>query len=97
MKIELSEAADGDLRAIYKYSYRRFGEEQADRYYKNLWACFHRLAENPRLGRRRADIHPPVHSHQHDRHVIFYDVHDDRILIVRVLHERMDIDRHLRT
>ena len=94
MKVRVSEKADRDLRDIYKYSYRQFGEAQAERYYSDLWQCFRFLAERPHMGRMRTEFNPPARSHHHQKHVIFYDVLDDAIFIIRVLHERMDIERH---
>ena len=96
MKVRLSKLADRDLGDIYRYSYERFGEAQADRYYASLWRCFEFLADHPTIGRIRTEFQPPARSHQHQRHVVLYDIADGHILIVRVLHERMDIDRHMR-
>ena|SRR5690242_17690182 len=97
MRLELSEKADSDLREIYKYSYRQFGDAQAERYYESLWTCFRLIADNPHLGRPRSEFQPPARSHHHKNHVIFYDVYDDRIVIIRVLHKRMEIDKHMRS
>jgi len=94
MKVRVSEQADRDLRTIYKYSYRQFGDAQAEKYYSDLWECFRFLAEYPHMGRTRTEFNPPARSHHHQKHVIFYDVLDDGIFIIRVLHERMDIERH---
>lgn len=96
MRVRLSKAADRDLGDIYHYSHERFGEAQADRYYASLWRCFHFLAEHPAIGRIRTEFQPPARSHQHQRHVVFYDITNGHLLVIRVLHERMDIDRHLR-
>lgn len=93
--VRLAKLADRDLREIYKYSARQFGEAQAERYYDGLWRCFLFLAEHPTIGRLRTELSPPARSHHHQRHVVFYDVAEDHILIIRVLHERMDVGRHL--
>jgi plasmid stabilization system protein ParE len=46
------------------------------------------------LERRRDAIRPGLKSQKQGRHVIFY-VHDGKgVLIVRVLHERMDHEHH---
>ena len=92
---EVSEQAVNDLKEIYKYSYHQFGEEQAEHYYAALWDCFQRLAETPEIGRQRLEFDPPLRSYNHRRHVVFYDVHDDYILIVRVLHQNMEPGRHI--
>jgi plasmid stabilization system protein ParE len=53
MKVRLSKQADRDLMDIYKYSFREFGEAQAERYYSSLWECFEFLAGHPHIGRLR--------------------------------------------
>lgn len=95
MEFRLSNQAAQDIKEIYKYSVGQFGELQAQRYDDSLWACFDLLAANPRAGRERLAFMKPLRSHQHQKHVIFYCIREDYILIVRVLHERMDPERHL--
>jgi plasmid stabilization system protein ParE len=56
LKVGLSKLADRDLGDIYRYSFERFGEALADRYYASLWRCFHFLAEHPTIGRIRTEF-----------------------------------------
>lgn len=91
----LSEKARTDIEGILDYTYARFGARQAELYYNSLRACFRMLADNPAIGKSCTTLNPPLRSHHHQRHIIFCDVFDDHVLIVRVLHERMDIERHM--
>lgn len=93
---ELSETAAADIEAILDYTYARFGAAQAESYYGSLRRCFQMLAENPAIGRLRTAIQPPPRSHHHQKHSVFYDTFADHILVVRVLHERINIERRLR-
>jgi len=43
---ELSHKAKMDLRNIYQYGVSQHGEKQADQYYKKLFDCFDKIAEN---------------------------------------------------
>ena len=95
MKYELSDRADSDLKEIYKYSYVSHGEAQADRYYDGLIARLEFLAETPQIARERRDLKPPVRVHPHGRHLIVYQDREGHILIVRVLHQSMDIESQL--
>lgn len=94
-KFELTEAADRDLTDIYLYSYRQFGEQQADAYLISLEDCFSRLADMPGLGRAIDHVRSGYFRFEHERHVVFYVRMAGGIRIVRVLHERMEPDRHL--
>jgi toxin ParE1/3/4 len=92
---ELTEAADRDLTAIYGYSYRQFGADQADRYLFALEECFARLAEFPQLGRSIDHLRRGYFRFEHASHTVFYLRTPAGVRIVRVLHERMDPERHL--
>lgn len=95
-QLELSAKAAADIDDILDYTYARFGAAQAESHYDSLRRCFQMLRENPAIGRLRTAVQPPLRSHHHRKHIVFYDILEDHILIVRVLHERMDIERHLR-
>ena len=49
----------------------------------------------PNLCPDRDEFNPSVKIHHHKKHLIIYIVETDYILIVRVLHERMDIQQHM--
>jgi toxin ParE1/3/4 len=91
----LSNAADADLAEIYVYSYRSFGEAQADTYYLGLSGCLRMLADNPRLGRLAGIRHQGLLRHAHAEHVIYYLIEDFGIFVIRVLHHSMDSERHI--
>ncbi|WP_405234500.1 type II toxin-antitoxin system RelE/ParE family toxin [Lentisalinibacter salinarum] len=90
-----SKRAAMDLEAIAEYTIERFGIEQARRYRDDLGTCFEQLAANARLGRRAEQLGPALRRYEHRSHIVFYQTTDTAILIVRVLHYRMDVTRHL--
>ncbi len=92
---ELSEAADRDPTGIYRYSYRQFSREQADAYLLSLEQCFARLGQFPLLGRSIDHLRHGYFRFEHASHTIFYLRTEHGIRIIRVLHERMDPERHL--
>ena len=91
----LSAAAAEDLRTIYSDSWDGFGERQADIYYDDLLTCFSRLASFPALGRTLDPPHAGLRKLAHDSHLILYRQEDRHLLIVRILHQGMDLDRHV--
>lgn len=90
-----SKEAESDLKDIYRYGFLNHGERQADRYQKSLKEKSQFLADNPFLCRERDEFKPPVRIHHHKKHPIVYVITDDAILIVRILHDRMDTKQHL--
>ncbi len=93
-KYRFSRRAATDLEAIAEYTIERFGIEQARRYRNELRTCFAQLADNPRLGRRAEQLSTGLRRYEHRSHLIFYQVTGAQVLIVRVLHYRMDVTRH---
>lgn len=88
-------AAKQDLIDIWVYTFDEWGEFQADKYLNDLDAIFILLAEQPLICRERTEISPPVRIHHHAYHLIVYTIADDGINIVRVLHEKMDLELNL--
>ncbi len=95
MPYKITAEADNDLIKIYVYGFLNFGETQAEKYFSELEDCFQFLSETPLICRERAEFTPPVRNHHYGRHLVIYVIHDDLILIVRVLHDSMDVQRHL--
>lgn len=93
--VRLSPRAETDLADIAEYTIETFGVEQARRYRDDLEACFLSLAHNPRLGRIVEQLAPGLRRFVYRSHVVFYNEHKWGVLIVRVLHARMDAARHL--
>ena len=92
----LSTRAAADLGGIARYTIETFGVEQARRYRDELEACFRNLVENPRLGRSAERLRPGLRRFEHRSHAVFYMQNEDGILIVRILHARMDASRGVR-
>ena len=87
---------DADLKEIYRYTRRTWGQAQAVRYLRTLEQRFRVLAKNPRSGRERTELQPPgLRSVTQDSHVIFYQPQPYGVLIVRVLHGRLDVAAQL--
>jgi toxin ParE1/3/4 len=47
------------------------------------------------VSRNRDDLRPGLQMATSGRHCVFFEADQSRILIVRVLHDRMDYERHL--
>ena len=91
----LSQKADDDIMHIARASVQQWGLARAERYILNLHEAFERLAEFPDMGRAVDEIRPGYLLMESASHVIFYRKTETGILIVRVLHERMDFTHHL--
>jgi toxin ParE1/3/4 len=91
----LSQLADADIVSIAEYTVKAFGIEQARRYRDGLESSFRMLANHPMRGRSAAQLAPRLRRWNYEAHAIFYVPDEQGVFIVRVLHQRMDFERHL--
>jgi toxin ParE1/3/4 len=92
----LSPAAQADLEQIWEYTHDHWGVDQAEGYLRELQSAIERAAANPRIGRACDEIRPGYRKLAAGSHMLFYRVTAEGVVdVVRVLHQRMDIDRHL--
>jgi toxin ParE1/3/4 len=92
----LSPAAQADLEQIWDYTHDRWGVDQAEEYLSELQHAIERAVANPRIGRTCDEIRPGYRKLAAGSHMLFYRVTaEDVIDVVRVLHQHMDVDRHL--
>ena len=92
---KLSNLAAEDFGAVYEYTFRRFGPQQADSYTNQLDAILTILANNPLMGRDISEVLEGVRRHEHSHHAIFYQMADDGIYVIRILHQKMHPLLHL--
>ena len=95
IEYRLSQRAAADLDGIAEYTIHRFGLKQARRYRDDLENCFLNLAKYPSMGQRVEQLARGLRRFEHGSHLIFYKTLGEGVLIVRVLHYRMAVYRHI--
>ncbi len=96
-KLYYTNKAISDLSSIWEYTVENWSELQADKYYsKIVSACNSLLDSSLVLPKNYDKVSPELYGVKSGHHIVFYkkQVNDD-VLIVRILHERMDLKRHL--
>ena len=68
---------------------------QADSYLEVIIQRFDWVAENPTLGKSRDDLKPGYYCFPEGMHYIFYILKNDRVEIIGVPHQGMDIVEYL--
>lgn len=87
---KLSKAAERDLEQLYRYTVTQFSLVQANSYLEELERALILLAEFPAMGRSAEMVRPNLRSYINQSHIIYYRIREKDILIVRILHQRMD-------
>ncbi|WP_328412452.1 type II toxin-antitoxin system RelE/ParE family toxin [Nocardia sp. NBC_00403] len=88
-------AAQADLEHIWDYTADRWDADQAEGYLRELQHTIKRIAVNPCIGRACDEIRPGYLELVAGSHTLFHRVTDGVVDVVRVLHQRMDVDLHL--
>ena len=85
--------AKNDLKDIARFTQKRWGREQRNKYLMLLDKSFHELANNPSMGRSCNEIKSGYLKFPTGSHVIYYQNKEtSQVEIVRILHESMDVE-----
>ncbi|WJH40846.1 type II toxin-antitoxin system RelE/ParE family toxin [Aliirhizobium terrae] len=87
-RYRLTARAEADVVKIIRYGIETFGVPQARRYNDELTRCFELLAENPHMGRPALEFGDGVRRHGHARHVVLYEIFEEGVLVLPVIHMR---------
>lgn len=103
-RVRLGAAAELDFAAILRWTTEEFGAPQSRRYRDTIIAALGELADGPEVAgsRARDEIRRglrTLHVARHGRrgsHLLLYRAASGRTVeIVRILHDRMDMPRHI--
>lgn len=91
----LTPAARRDLSSIWDSTEERWGAQQAASYLEDLRRAIERIAADPMRGRPCDEIREGYRRYASGSHLIFYQPRSQGVDVIRILHQRMDVDRHL--
>ena len=88
----LTQQAKADLKAIARFTEKRWGRRQRDAYIKQSDDLFHMLANSPTIGKACDYIKAGYLKFPQASHIIFYRINPSKsIKIIRILHKNMDV------
>lgn len=93
--LTFSPEAVKDLKNIVAYSVATWGEAQARKYNQKLKSGLTSIRQNPRLGHPHPQLSSIYQVYHVERHNIVYTVKATNIEIIRILHDQMDLPRHI--
>ncbi|WP_155746815.1 type II toxin-antitoxin system RelE/ParE family toxin [Scytonema sp. UIC 10036] len=98
LPLDLRPQARSDIKSILKYTTQRWGAQQRGRYKTLIERCLDSITANP-LPRSRKEESIEGYYRRHvggkGRHFVYYRLLEDSVLVVRILHDSMDVERHL--
>jgi toxin ParE1/3/4 len=94
-RLDFTEIARADLKSIRRYSEKLWGPDRTVQYMAGLRDTMKGLVTGTVVSRNRDDLRLGLQMAASGRHRVFFEADHSRILVVRVLHDRMDYPRHL--
>ena len=91
----LSPAAQSDLESIWDYTVSHWGVAQAEDYTRKIQAACEALSEGRMVSRSAEDIRAGYRKAAVGSHMMFFRMQSGVMEIVRILHQSMDVERHL--
>lgn len=92
----ISEKALDDINKIWIYTAENWSIEQADRYYNLIFDEIEFIVENFEMARDFGNVRKAYRFSKVKSHLVFFrETKNKGIEVVRVLHERMDIEKQL--
>lgn len=93
----LSPAAQADLEEIWDYTRHQWNDDQAEAYVRVIQHAVELVADNPLIGKPCDEVRDGYRRYTAGSHTVYYraGTGGELIEVVRILHKRMDVDRHL--
>ena len=98
MRYIISHQANQDLENIWLYTFENWSVEQADRYSELIMDEIEYISINPDSGIDFSSIRKGYYRSRIKSHFIFYRINkkNNVVEIIRILHQRMDIENRLK-
>lgn len=93
--IKYSQRANADLEDITDYTASTWGAEQAKRYIHEIRQKIQEISEGNAVTQSLDGVSRKISKARANRHLIIFEKKEEVIFVVRILHETMDIPRHI--
>ena len=96
-RLDILPEAEDDIDSIWLTSLEAWGLKQAETYGNDLYDTIESLLRFPYRGIARPELFEQARSIVCRKHIIYYQVDEPVVSIVRVLHSRLDVSRIFRS
>ncbi len=95
-KYRISAKAVEDLEQIWKYTFEKWSSDQADRYYKLLIDEIEFISNDISSGKSIEHLKEGYKASIVKYHMIFFRRKDEITEIIRILHQKMDVESNIK-
>jgi len=96
VKYRIRSAAVKDLEGIWEFTFRKWSKGQADRYHGLIINEIEYIANNRTVGKDIGHIKEGYYVTYVKSHMIFFKRQKGIVHVIRILHQKMDIESHLK-
>ena len=97
VEIRLRPSAERDFIDIGNYTRDQWSQSQAEAYLQHILRVIGQIGDRPLSGQKADRVAAGYRRRRVGSHLIFYVIAaDGAVEVVRILHERTDVDRYLR-
>jgi toxin ParE1/3/4 len=93
-QLRLTPLAGSDLEDIWRYTFEHWSFEQANLYHRDLVPTMEALARGDKTG-RACTVRDGYFQYAVGSHLVFWRETNATLDVIRILHQRMDVGRHL--
>jgi toxin ParE1/3/4 len=94
-RLILSPRAEEDFTDILQYTLENWGEKQMLNYRDVLDNALQTILQHPEIGHKRSELSAHHRLYLAGQHFVVYRVVEQSVLVSRILHQRMDVKRHV--
>ena len=94
-KYRISAAAIEDLEGIWEYTFKNWSKDQADRYHGLIINEIEFVANNETVGKDMGHVKEGYLVTYVKSHMIFFKRNQGFVEVIRILHQKMDIESNL--
>ena len=97
MNYRISHKAEIDLEDIWFYTFENWSVKQADIYITTIFKTIKKISKDPQTGKDYSHIRKGYLRIRSQKHFIFYKInrYEKCVDIIRILHERMDLNERI--
>lgn len=95
MKYYISKEVANDLEGIWVYTVENWSIEQAERYLGLIFEEIEYLCRKPESAKDYSHVRKGYFCSKVKSHLIFFKLNKTSLEVIRILHEMMDVERHL--
>lgn len=83
------------MKAIWLYTFQQWSQEQAESYHRTIISALEDLISGNKIA-QQTDVREGYWKYRVGMHIIYFQLSDNYLDVIRILHVRMDVETQLK-